>query len=70
MSRETNGAIPGDACRVSNYLDEYAMQTPQIPRAISITVQAMVYGNLNSNSGCGVAFSRHLDGSSTRPYGE
>jgi hypothetical protein len=57
-------------CRVSNYMDQYSMQIPQPPRALSITVQAMVYGNLNSNSGCGVAFSRQLDGSSTRPYGE
>jgi pyruvate,orthophosphate dikinase len=36
----------------------------------AVTVQAMVFGNLDSSSGTGVLFSRDPTGASSEPYGE
>lgn len=61
--------------RVSEYLDMYTSSVQQTPRSLAIIVQMMVYGNLNRNSGSGVAFSRPLSESQDRdgdgfPVGE
>ncbi|HEV3054877.1 MAG TPA: PEP/pyruvate-binding domain-containing protein [Solirubrobacteraceae bacterium] len=44
----------------------------QIPEDLgtAVTVQAMVFGNLDDRSGTGVLFSRDPTGASTDPYGE
>ena len=44
----------------------------QIPENLgtAVTVQAMVFGNLDDRSGTGVLFSRDPTGASTDPYGE
>jgi pyruvate,orthophosphate dikinase len=44
----------------------------QIPEHLgtAVTVQAMVFGNLDDRSGTGVLFSRDPTGASTDPYGE
>jgi phosphoenolpyruvate synthase/pyruvate phosphate dikinase len=63
--------MSSDLCvvRVSNFLEQVDCHHHE-PRALSITIQAMVYGNLNSDSGSGVAFSRNPDGSTSTPVGE